>query len=212
MDYECDWGYSRPIGSTGTCKLDFEPAVWEETKKQRVNDQCEEYGVYEVSQGYRRVPGNICTNGLQLAPTVYKCNQISIFSLRGVLLLSVLGDLLYYGWTLVEAFLVLLPLPDPKFVISSVKKWYTDAKKWLTTDKKPQEPMHGYMQDFSVAPGTLGDNDDDSEDAGRTQGFESKNLMNYDSDDAGREEGAEASELIQLDSLPTRRSKQVPKL
>ena len=72
--------------------------------------------------------------------------------------------------------------------------------------------MHGYMQDFSVAPGTLGDNDDDSEDAGRAQGFESKNLMNYDSDDAGREEGAEASELIQLDSLPTRRSKQVPKL
>ena len=108
------------------------------------------------------------------------------------------GALLYYGWPLVEAFLVLLPLPDPKFVVFSVKKWYTGAKNWLVSEKKPQEPMHGYMQDFSAAPGTLGDNDDDSEDVGhsRTQSFESTNLMNYDSDDAGREEGAEASELI----------------
>lgn len=209
MDYECDWGYSRPIGSTGQCKLDFEPAVWEEKRKQRVSEQCEEYGVYEVTQGYRKVPGNICTSGLQLAPAVYKCTGFSVFSLRGAFLLCALAGLLFYGWPFVEAFLILLPLPDPKSLTRSVKMWYTSSKNWLTKEKKPQEPMHGYMQDFNAAPATLGDEHEDSEDVGQRKGFEGSNLMSYDSDDAGREDG----ELIQLDALPSnRRQKKVPKL
>ena len=64
MDYECDYGYSRPLGSSGACTLDMEPAQWTKSVEKRQKESCDEYGYYEVSSGYRKIPGNICTGGV----------------------------------------------------------------------------------------------------------------------------------------------------
>ena len=93
-----------------------------ETEKQqreleRQNEQCAEYGYYEVTQGYRKIPGNICTGGIDLAPYRYPCNYGgyfgSLFSFRGLFMSAVLAAVLYFGWPIIEAVLILLPIPDP---------------------------------------------------------------------------------------------------
>lgn len=40
MDYECDYGYTRPFGSTGACKLDMDEAEWAKIKSIRQDEQC----------------------------------------------------------------------------------------------------------------------------------------------------------------------------
>jgi len=37
----------------------------------RQSEQCQEYGYYEVTQGYRKIPGNICYGGVDLSPYRY---------------------------------------------------------------------------------------------------------------------------------------------
>jgi len=36
-----------------------------------IYEQCDEFGYYEISQGYRKVPGNICYGGIDLNPYRY---------------------------------------------------------------------------------------------------------------------------------------------
>jgi hypothetical protein len=64
MDYECDFGYAREMGSLGTCKLQMTEDQWIKTKEIRKNEWCEQYGYYEVTQGYRKIPGDICSSGI----------------------------------------------------------------------------------------------------------------------------------------------------
>lgn len=56
MDFECDFGYVRVDG--GSCVLS--PAAqgdeWEQYLKDKMEDQCEDLGYYEVSRGYRKIP------------------------------------------------------------------------------------------------------------------------------------------------------------
>jgi len=35
MDYECDYGYTRPFGTTGTCNLDMDEAAWAKAEAKR---------------------------------------------------------------------------------------------------------------------------------------------------------------------------------
>ena len=78
---------------------------------------CSEYGYYEVTQGYRKIPGNICRGGIDLSPYRYPCSSYgffgSLFSFRGLITIAVVGAILYYGWPIIEAVLLLLPIPDP---------------------------------------------------------------------------------------------------
>lgn len=66
MDYECDYGYSRPITGSGECKLDesINPEHWAKQVEQSKQDSCNEFGYYEVTQGYRKIPDDICTGGV----------------------------------------------------------------------------------------------------------------------------------------------------
>lgn len=68
--------------------------------------------------GYRKVPGDICTAGIQLAPYVYQCSTVgyisSIFSVRGIFVLAVFAAVIYFGWPIIEAILITMPIPDPK--------------------------------------------------------------------------------------------------
>lgn len=51
-----------------------------------------------------------------MEPIRYQCNATvigTVFSLRGILMLSVLCAVLYFGWPIIEAVILLLPIPDP---------------------------------------------------------------------------------------------------
>lgn len=127
MDYECDIGYSRGDGQ-GPC-LESTTRLSEEDKQkiiqERWSEQCEEFGYYEVTQGYRKVPGNVCEGGIDLNPYRYQCSAggylASFFTFRGFFMLAVIGALCYYGWPIIEAVLLLLPIPDPNEMKSKAK-------------------------------------------------------------------------------------------
>ena len=119
MDYECDIGYTRvegqgPCLETGRHKNPENESI---IQQEVWNEQCEEFGYYEVTQGYRKIPGDICEGGIDLAPYRYQCNTgsyiVSFFTFRGFFILAVLSTLLYIGWPLLEAVILLLPIPEP---------------------------------------------------------------------------------------------------
>ena len=123
---------------------------------------------------------------------------------------SVLGAVCYFGWPIIEAILIVLPLPDPRFV----KEYFYTAKTFLfslpAAFNSKQEPgpigaAAGYREGFEQMPGGLHDEDDDEEDVGRL-GLSSDKL-NYDSDE---KEDGEGNELISIDS--SAQKKKVPKL
>jgi len=85
--------------------------------------QCDTYGYYSVSQGYRKVPGNRCWGGVDLNPDTYSCSAVGgFFTWRTMVFFAIVLIAGYYGWPLIEALLIYLPIPDPKDVIERVKK------------------------------------------------------------------------------------------
>jgi len=121
IDYECDIGYVRSEEMNGQC-VEAETDLTEEEKRQdelaRQNQMCAEYGYFEITRGYRKIPGNKCVGGIDLEPYRYHCSGAGrIFnwlSFRNILILSAIGAIVYYGWPMIEAVLLLLPIPDPK--------------------------------------------------------------------------------------------------
>jgi len=89
---------------------------------------CNEYGYYTVSQGYRKVPGNMCTGGLDLNPYVYSCSPSGIFSFRTLLFLIIIVAVLYFGWPLIEGLLIALPIPDPKDIKDKIKNMMSSSQ------------------------------------------------------------------------------------
>lgn len=53
-----------------------------------------------------------------MSPHVLTCSYsglvFGIFTLKNIFLFAVVGALLYYGWPVVEAIIIKLPIPDPK--------------------------------------------------------------------------------------------------
>ena len=151
MDFECDVGYSRTDGSAGPC-LESLNHLTELEKQQhlqeRQQEQCEEFGYYEVSQGYRKIPGNICTGGIDLNPYRYQCTArgwvASWFTFRGIFMLGVLGAVCYYGWPLIEAVLLLLPIPDPTDMKNKAKEMSDKAIEMVKGTGNGQSAPAGY--------------------------------------------------------------------
>lgn len=76
---------------------------------------CDAFGYYTVTQGYRKVPGNKCSGGLDLAPYTYSCSSMGgWFTLSNILLAVIVAAVLYFGWPIIEAIIIMLPIPDPK--------------------------------------------------------------------------------------------------
>lgn len=75
-DYECDVGFERPapgepcIKQGGVMNLPFELHT--------PPKDCHNF--YSISKGYRKVPGNTCTNGVKYDPIIIPCPFTGIFA------------------------------------------------------------------------------------------------------------------------------------
>jgi len=94
------------------------PEEREMITREMQDESCAAHGFYEVSQGYRRIPGNICEGGYDLSPAQYPCSTSgffvhSIFSMKGFFMTAIFAAVMYIGWPVIEGVLILLPIPDP---------------------------------------------------------------------------------------------------
>ena len=149
IDYECDIGYTRT--EQGTCIQD--PNV-EKIKDGLDEDQmamCDSFGYYTISQGYRKIPGNRCMGGMDLNPFVYSCSGLGgLFTFRNILIMAIIVIMLYFGWPIIEAILVMLPLPDPKDIKEKLKGLVSKSSATSQPGKKPAVgKQSGYTGNFN---------------------------------------------------------------
>jgi hypothetical protein len=97
FDYECDVGFKRDeIGQPCTSIYNIEQQVL-----QKPPEICN--GYYEISKGYRKIPGNTCINGVKYDPLLIPCPySIYAFSgpisvILGIVILLAIGYFLYTG-------------------------------------------------------------------------------------------------------------------
>lgn len=87
-------------------------------------EDCEATGFYYKETGYRKIPGNQCYGGLKLEPVKRACSSFvwfsNLMSLKSLATIAVVGAVLYYGWPIIEAIIIVLPIPDPKGVIEQI--------------------------------------------------------------------------------------------
>lgn len=147
-----------------------------------------------MTQGYRKIPGDRCYGGLDLNPAIYSCSYsgmiLGLISLKSFLSLIIMGAIFYFGWPLIEALLIVLPIPDPKEMKDKFMSLFgssTGAKKTPGRGhqkSKPTGKAEGYKEGFGEAPQSLEEEeDDDEDDVGRPINLKDKKSLNYDSDE-----------------------------
>lgn len=129
-DYECDMNYIR--NSAGKCELvkdshDLHRSMLKTEKE----EDCALEGFYYESKGYRKIPGDMCYGGVKLDPVKKPCNTFaffsSVFSSTTLVVVLALGGLAYYGWPIIEALIIVLPIPDPKETVNTIKDYAAAA-------------------------------------------------------------------------------------
>ena len=115
----------------------------------------------------------------------------SLFGFKSLLMWAILGCVLYFGWPIIEAIIIVLPIPDPMGLKQSIAnkcsnifalfKSLPAAVKGSSAgnSSKPMTETAGYKQDFETEPNSLMDDDDDEEDIGRSNA----NKLDYNSDE-----------------------------
>ncbi len=134
-----------------------------------------------------------------MSPVSYSCGGVSSFvSLKGLLTLAALGIALYFGWPIIEAILILLPIPDPKDVLDKIKSLIGGSRNPSPT-KGGKKGGPTYTGNFKEAPETLGESDEDQDDdigkqpnlTKRTKKDKKKQALSYgDSDEDEERDGA----------------------
>jgi hypothetical protein len=75
-----------------------------------------------ITQGYRKVPGNRCYGGVDRNPETVSCSIVGgFFRFKTIIYLLIVGLACYYGWPVIEALIIMLPIPDPKDVLQRLK-------------------------------------------------------------------------------------------
>ena len=134
----------------------------------------------------------------------YSCSGVPGFSLKNILIVCIAGLAIYFGWPVVEAIVIFLPLPDPKDVLEKFKRFTSRAP---APSHKKSPNGAAYSGNFGEAPETLGDSDDEKPPKVKKR----KGLSYGDSED----EEKDSSELITLDGTRDRThsaADNVPKL
>ena len=149
----------------------------------------------------------------------------SIVSFKTVAIALIGFACLYYGWPIIEAILLVLPIPDPKESLNKVKSFASSATGIFSgvLTSKPRNRQNfqqsGYQSNLEQAPDAYIEEDDDSDnDIGKpTSGSNIKKTLDYDSDDKNDEEAVDIkgnTELIDL-GAPTstqKSAKNIPRL
>ena len=134
-------------------------------------------------------------------------------------MIAICSGVLYYGWPVIEAILIMLPIPDPKDI--KEKTMYYSMATWHklkslfnkgASSFQGDNSQLGYQKDFETSvPDAFLQNDDeedeenDIEDVGKRP-FEE--TLNYDSD----EKDSDGNKMINLEELPKPEKKKVPKI
>jgi hypothetical protein len=118
---------------------------------------------------------------------------------------------LYYGWPIIEAVILILPIPNAPGVVDTIKAAGNTALDLVGSVMKSDTKRRnaggpaGYQQNLDEAPNTFMANDDDDDDnsdddIGKATGQSSSSGggLNYDSDDKFDEESGSQNELIDL--------------
>lgn len=102
--------------------------------------QCNNFGYYTVSNGYRKIPGDYCIGGVDLNPTVVSCGYggliFGLISLKTAVGLLLLGAVMYYGKPYLMAIFIALPIPDPNEYLAKIKNSLGGSKTKKTITKK----------------------------------------------------------------------------
>ena len=144
--------------------------------------------------------------------------------------LFLLGLVCYFGWPIIEAIILILPIPDPQGLIGSIKSFGGFVLDFIgSIFSKPQHismrsggASAGYQQNLNQAPGGLNDDDDDSDDdIGKPMNLAAA-LDDDDSDEetldveAGLPQSTGSAELIDLggksSETSARSASSIPKL
>jgi hypothetical protein len=118
----------------------------------------------------------------------------SLFSFKSFLMWAVIGAVVYFGWPIIEAIIIVLPIPDPnglkqpimgcfsKFfaLIKSLPAAFTGPAKG---NQMPATEIAGYKNDFETEPNSLLDDEDEEEDIGRN----GANKLDFNSDEKDEE-------------------------
>jgi hypothetical protein len=69
----------------------------------------------------------MCYGGVKLDPIRKPCTSVawisSILSIKSIAMTAFVAVLLYYGWPILEAIILVMPIPDPKDSINKVKSF-----------------------------------------------------------------------------------------
>lgn len=241
-DYECDVGWE--MDKNEFCVKKFH-AYGDDQKKR----DCEVFGEWYESQGYRLIPGDRCVAGLQVAPKRRGCGVVSSVSnalfapfkateskaaapeapapssgglgepttgsedsgasnTKNLVWAAIVLAVLYYGWPIIEAIILILPIPNAPGVVDQIKAVGNTAQEVVgsvmksDTKRRNMGGNSDYQQNLEDAPNSFMGNDDDDDDnsdddIGKAAGGSSSGL-NYDSDEKFDEESGAQNELIDL--------------
>jgi hypothetical protein len=221
-DYECDVNFVQD--NDGKCV-----AIKEKVQDAQIMhvdaEDCAETGFHYTSTGYRTIPGNKCYGGLKLEPVKRACSHFvwltTLFSFKSLLTTAIVVAVLYYGWPIIEALILVLPIPDPKELLAKVTGAIapiTDLiQSFMTTQPRSEAPGRaGYQSGLNNAPASFIEEDDDSDDdVGKPALGDAKNI-DYDSDKGDEEmlasSGAGSNELIDLGASDSTAAASIPKL
>ena len=145
IDYECDEGFTRANHSTECIPINEQ--THRIPKEGDIHDppqNCNNY--FTISRGYRKVPGNVCINGIKFDPIKVPCPYSGFFSSLGmiffVLILIVLFGLFFLAFNnsfidkLKELVEVQKSSNNPNF------SYYSDGK----TNQKPIKKDYGELK------------------------------------------------------------------
>jgi hypothetical protein len=92
---------------------------------------CAAESFWNENQGYRKIPGDQCRGGVNLDPIKHDCGGAiaavedsvgfitRLFKLKKLVMYAIIGACVYYGWPIIEAIYIILPIPDLSNAIES---------------------------------------------------------------------------------------------
>lgn len=214
-DFECDKDYVKNSASGKCEKVVDSLGRTDHFHGSSKEQECAVGNFYYVTQGYRKIPGDKCYGGPKIEPIRHACSHTawitSFFSFKQIAFSALIGACLFYGWPIIEAIILILPIPDPKNQLDKVKNLAGSAQEYVSgavaNNSNSGYSGAGYSQnledqrpDSFIDPEAGDDSDDDIgkiDDSGKSLG------LDYDSDekdgvDLINAEPSGSNELIDL--------------